>query len=695
MLRFIQRFRLAKPSPVRRAITRDNAPIYNPSAAGAPPMLPEIAALQRMRFLTTPVELGALQNAVTDPASGLLTAQSTYFASTDYYKAGTRRYDLLRRAWERRVAELRPAALVVANLGTVVYVDPSSSTNGSGSFSSPRNTLPALTSNQTILLKEKTTYVGSIGVGGLTNWLLGTYDAKTGRRVIDKARLATVDAQGGYGVNISGASVNNWVSGIRVINFTFGVVKGQNASASGGGIEFCLTENAVAGVMCTCFQSLTGGSIIRFNTVNRCSGDGVWYGQNTNSAALGVQVYGNDIRLGYDDSYDGPDGIQLSSNNGEAVGQYLIHSNWVENTRNRKQVIIATYNNTLTSTDSMEVYGNFCFGGDTSLPQIGSNPQNGIYSEIPNTRVWANYVENSRYPIVVTNTSNPSFVNGAQVFGNLIVVNMVGKLRAAIEANSVAGSGVLARICNNTIIGIACGGAELTNGVLPAISSLGPADIRNNAIVGTFWNRTIQVNAANAGGGNLIEQGNAFDSGLATFVFDSGTGATTPSATDWVGAELWLDEFYRSIPGSPLDYGGTPAWGQLRDDPYGRSPMGVVGAIGACHPVRDAVSPAASLPLAQNALGNYVGAWVPISAHRMYTRFAAQLAGGGVLTLTIKGKLLTDLDSAAATLNTITLGGGGAQSSVGTVVDMSAKDLVRVELTGYNAHGVVDALLAA
>jgi hypothetical protein len=629
------------------------------------------------------------------PAGSTFDASETFFSTSDYYNAGDRRYDLMRAAWERRVAELKPMALFQPNLGSVVYVDPSSATNGAGTFASPRNVVPGYSSNQTVLLKEGTTYTSFSGPGGVTNWLLGTYDKRTGNRVFDPARLATIDANGGTGCNISGASVNAWISGIRVINFLTGLQKGQNASASGGGIEFCFAEDAVSGVMVTCFQSFVGGSVMRFNRVERVSGDGLWYGQNTNTGTTGVQIYGNDIRMGDDDTYDGPDGIQLSSNNGEAVGAYVVHSNWIENTRNRKQCIIATYNNTLTAADSFDCYANFVFGADTSLPLIGSNAQNAIYSEIPNTRIYGNYVENSRYPIVVYNTSNPTFINGAIVYGNLVYINMTGLLYAGIEASSTAASGVLTHIVNNTIIGAACGGGYQASSVLPAITSVGPADIRNNAIVGTFWNRTIQVNNANAGAGNLIEQGNAFDSAATSFVFDSGAGVRAASLTDWVGVEGWLDDYYRPIPGTPLDYGGTPNWGVMSADIYGSLPRGAVGNIGACHPVRSLINENSDIPLLVNASANYTGAWLPVTARRLYTRFSVAAAGGGVLTATVQGKLRAEADSAATTLNTISLGGGGSLTDSGTAIDASAEDLVRVVVTGYSAHGPVNLYVVA
>jgi hypothetical protein len=578
---------------------------------------------------------------------------------------------------------------------SVVYVDPTALVNGAGTFSSPRNVVPGYANNQTVLLKEGTTYTSIPGPGSVTNWLLGTYDAKTGNRVFDPARIATINANGGTGINVSGASVNAWVSGIRVVNFVTGIQKGQNASASGGGIEFCVAEDPVEGVMVTCIQSFVGGSVLRFNTINRVSGDGIWFGQNTNTSVKGVQIYGNDVRLGYDDSYDGPDGVQLSSNNGESVGAYVVHSNWVENTRNRKQCIIATYNNTLTSTDSFDCYANVVIGADTSLPVIGSNAQNGIYSEIPNSSIYFNYVENSRYPIVVYNTAHPTFVNGMVIYGNLVYINMAGLLYAAIEGSSSAGSGVLAHIVNNTVIGVACGGPVQGGGTLPAITSLGPADIRNNCILGTFWNRTIQVNASNAGAGNLIEQGNAFDSGATSFVFDSGAGARAASLTDWVGAQNWLDEFYRPIPGYPLDYGGTPNWGTMRADVYGLLSRGAVGNIGACHPVRELVDPNTPVPLAANVKSNYVAAWVPVPARTLFTRFSAAAAGGGVLTVTIKGKLKTEADSAATTLLTVSLGGGGALTDIGTAIAAGAKDLIQATITGYSAHGVVDILVVS
>lgn len=153
-----------------------------------------------------------------------------------------------RAIWERRVAALKPGNTYQANIGTVVYIDPTSPTNGAGTLSSPRNNLPAFADNQTLLLKSGTVHP-PIGMGTRTNWLLGTYNPTTGAREFEPDRLAIIDGAGGIAVNMSGAQVNTWVSGVKVRNYTAGILKGRNAGASGGGVEFCADGGALYSIV--------------------------------------------------------------------------------------------------------------------------------------------------------------------------------------------------------------------------------------------------------------------------------------------------------------------------------------------------------------------------------------------------------------------------------------------------------------
>lgn len=490
---------------------------------------------------------------------------------------------LAKDVWELRVAALLPGNTYQANIGNVVYIDPTAVTNGAGTFSSPRNNLPAFASNQTLLLKGGTT-IGPIGLGAYTNWLLGSYDPLTGLRTFDPDKMATIDAAGGIGVNMSGATVNMWVSGVKVTNYTTGILRGRNAGASGGGVEFCVAGNAVYGNGRIFIQNLVRGATLRFNKADGIGADGLWHGECLNSSGA-TNIYGNFISLNTDDTIDGPDALQINILNGEASGAITAHTNYFKNPANRKQVIIAAYANaTALAGDSFTGYHNVCLGADTALPSHGGALQNGVYLSFPLVDWHENYVKNSRYPIVVQN-ANPVVVAGSRIVGNIIVVDMNGPMRMGIEANTAIGAAKIT-VCNNTIIGISCGGSDISPATpIPAIQSLRSADIVNNVIVGNIWGYGINVNASQSSG-VLVTTNNAFDSRIPSFYRDNAAGFRAVSLSDFVGVENWLDSFARPIIGSPLDNGGAAWFGATPSaDVFGRALDGLQ-MIGAVYPIR-------------------------------------------------------------------------------------------------------------
>lgn len=583
------------------------------------------------------------------------------------------RHAFMRQVWERRMAKYKPWLNSQANLGagvagtSLIYVDPQARTNGSGTLSSPRNIMPTLASNQTILLKEGSLWNGEINPNALTNWLIGTYDKTTGGRVFDKRRLATVNAQNGNGVHISGAAINNWISGLRCINFTTAFLLGSNASASGGGIEWCYTEIGYYGGLPsipTCFMSFIDNSVVRFNTNNGVTGDGIWCGQATSFGALNINIFGNDIQNGQLD-IDGPDGIQIEF--GGTSGAVNVENNWIENTRNRKDLILAQNSNP-SGTDSISIHGNFCFGADTILPQIGANPQNGIYSRLPNTKIYGNYVEKSSHCIVCD--TNP---DGALIYGNLVVVDLLGTLNRAIDCASAV---TAPRIYNNTVVGIRAAGTSLI-----AITSTNKVDCCNNIVIGSFWTRQIQVNATNAGASfNVLS--NVYDSRAVGALFDSGAGARQPDLTSLIGSETLVDNWWRPIPTSSLEYSGQPPV-EIIEDIYGSLPAGGPNTIGATWPQVNTVNQSDPIPLVLTTV-NVTGPWMPVPARQFSVRFSSGAVGGGTLSIVVQGKLLTDADASATTLATGNM--AAVTSAQSANIDASAKDLVRAVVSGFSTN---------
>lgn len=143
-----------------------------------------------------------------------------------------------------------------------IYVDPTSPTNGSGTFLDPRNIYPtSLVYGDVVLFKENTVYYGGwtlpspTGTGSSTNVVtLGTYDATTGNQIIDVTRQAEIRANSNAqdAILISSVSyvtinslhcvggTNFPSSGVRALNSSFITVKNcviENLpiTVSGGG----------------------------------------------------------------------------------------------------------------------------------------------------------------------------------------------------------------------------------------------------------------------------------------------------------------------------------------------------------------------------------------------------------------------------------------------------------------------------
>ena len=175
-----------------------------------------------------------------------------------------------------------------------IYVDPTASSNGDGSFATPRNIFPtALAYGDVVLFKEGTVYSGQwtfptpSGTGTPTNIVLvGTYNAVTGARLIDVTRQATIRC-----TNVtSDAILISSVSYVTISNLH--CISGNNFPASGVRalnssyitVEYCTIENlpvtGTAGGYGIRFDNATGSGaprsnwVIRHNEVKNIAGNG-------------------------------------------------------------------------------------------------------------------------------------------------------------------------------------------------------------------------------------------------------------------------------------------------------------------------------------------------------------------------------------------------------------------------------------
>jgi len=174
-----------------------------------------------------------------------------------------------------------------------IYVDPTASTNGDGSFATPRNIYPtSIAYGDFILFKEQTVYNGGwtlptpSGVGSNTNRVtLGTYNAITGVQTTDRTKQATIRCTNATtdAILISSVSyvtvqslfcisgTNFPYSGVRALNSSYITVDGCTIESlpfiSGGGAYGIRIDNATGS------GSAQSNWIVKNNIVRKITGN--------------------------------------------------------------------------------------------------------------------------------------------------------------------------------------------------------------------------------------------------------------------------------------------------------------------------------------------------------------------------------------------------------------------------------------
>jgi nitrous oxidase accessory protein NosD len=201
---------------------------------------------------------------------------------------------------------------------TTYYIDPTRSSNGDGSFATPRNIFPtSIAYGDIVLFKEQTVYNGTwtlptpSGTGSSTNIvLLGTYDATTGNRTISKIKQAQIKVTSSStdAILISAVSYIT-ISSLHCVGgntYPYAGVRALNSSYIT--VEYCTIEN---------ISGLNGGYGLRFDNA---TGSG--------SAHSNWVIKNNEIK-----NITGNAGIVCgwSLNSGEYVSNITIKDNLIYN----------------------------------------------------------------------------------------------------------------------------------------------------------------------------------------------------------------------------------------------------------------------------------------------------------------------------------------------------------------------------
>lgn len=405
-----------------------------------------------------------------------------------------------------------------------IYVDPSRATNGSGSFSDPRNAWPTgIGAADRILLKRGTrlTVSAQLSMGGGSNNIVCDYgDSNAPRPII----TSTAGNQGLINVNVAG------VTTFRNIHF-----------------DQCLNMGANGGVLAA--QQVSGGRAANLAVYGcRFSGVGVnavlLNGANTATLSSTFECIGNEFddigadcvfggALDYVFAYNRCTNLSTRGTNGDGVGfingdpvRVWIHHNYIDHSRvDSKQCIII---------DSTTPGSGLCIIEDNVLIGYGSESakpalHNVIISD-PVTKIRRNLI----YTFGIACGANTA---QDEISGNLIIVGNTNNLGPAIALSATG-----ARFVNNTVVGI--GTLDPTKAALIMGNPATAALVSNNI----FSNLPIAVQS-NVVGINPACSNNAYWN-VATRRL--GSGGAFAEANEVLSDPLLDPVTYRPLPGSPL-----------------------------------------------------------------------------------------------------------------------------------------------
>jgi len=318
------------------------------------------------------------------------------------------------------------------------YMDPTRSTNGSGSFASPYNTWVGVTisAGNVYLQKEGTTFVGSVTIPvGATGVTLGSYDRASGAMLSDPTRRALIDGTGTQlTVRVREGAHNAVIDSLEVFGTDTSTERwafylGNTAAqpANGTVLRNCLARDVEPSFTNDGGGVKFFGSDVRITdlVVRNVPTDGIW-GQGNNAVIERANISG----IGNDERAFG-DCIQIFGNatlgcaNAQIRDCYLDHRGG-----SYKQVVIVQ--------DQTGASVGCVIERNTLLmaPYDGNN-SNIIFIEVPKAVVRANYCKGGNYGIYLSDAD-------AFVVGNVVADSSYG-----IDQGSTETGG---KVHNNTVL---------------------------------------------------------------------------------------------------------------------------------------------------------------------------------------------------------------------------------------------------
>lgn len=384
---------------------------------------------------------------------------------------------------------------------TVIYVDPSSATNGVGTLLSPYNILPATIPNfALVLFKEYTTYNVSTQINiTASNVIFGTYDQITGERVVDYGRLAIIK----YGsvaklFNYSVANSTFTISGL-IFDYT-GTTPNTNCVINNGvatitvNVEYCIFANinTLVGNVLSSVIETTGNLHIRFNKFYGCIAHSiVSYGKQ-------AKIYGNEI------IYSAPSSaFAIKISNSAFAGAFDIHRNYIVNNRNISSLI-----NVANGTNgSTIVRKNYLFGGNSI------NSYNVLCQGTAESRIYENISTNSSTGISATTGKSTIYKNivcsehatFSGIHGEKVIANTICKIGTLTGGTAITATG---EVRSNIIDGSST--ARFQTGIIATVGI--PIETNNifQVVVSALYNDTSAV---------LLSQSNSIVSSMLDYKF--------------------------------------------------------------------------------------------------------------------------------------------------------------------------------
>ncbi|TXH15051.1 MAG: hypothetical protein E6R03_08005 [Hyphomicrobiaceae bacterium] len=294
-----------------------------------------------------------------------------------------------------------------------VIVDPTASSNGTGSNASPKNTYSGLTisSGDVVLQRADTEYEGNITIPvNATDVVLGVCNGN-GTPIRDGSITARVNANGQqFGVRVREGAHRYDIFGFDVRNangstqnWAFYLGNTQSQVADGGRLHHCIAHDTGSDATADSGGVKWFGSDVTIEDVSVYNmPTDAFFGQGNRAVIRRTRSWAID-----QDGRGFGDNIQITGNGTLGCSGARIYDNWCDHSDMESKQAINIQDTTGGSVGAL-VFGNVCL-----MPEYLSALTNGIYVEIPYAAVVANDIIGAYYGVY------------CRLAGNVVIGNIV------------------------------------------------------------------------------------------------------------------------------------------------------------------------------------------------------------------------------------------------------------------------------